>query len=121
MGFWVHVADITMVSICLFGLLRLLLLRLAPGPLAARAAHRLVQLHKPSSRINLYIAAHAYRIDGWTKSASKPVIEALMQHASQEKYTFKVDWENNGDMIIWVRNIELSGPLEQQLMLISTG
>jgi hypothetical protein len=49
------------------------------------------------------------------------VIEALMQHASQEKYTFKVDWENTGDMIIWVRNIELSGPLEQHLMLISAG
>ncbi|KAF4216348.1 hypothetical protein CNMCM8980_005257 [Aspergillus fumigatiaffinis] len=101
LGFWVRLADTTVVSMCLFGLLRLLLLRQAPGPLAARAPHRLVQLHKPSNRMNLYIAAHAYRIDGWTKSASKPVIEALMQHASQEKYTFKVDWESNGDMIIW--------------------
>lgn len=106
---------------CLFGLLRLVLLRVAPGPLAARARHRLVQLHKPSGRMNLYIAAHAYRIDGWNKSASKPVIQALMRHASQEKYTFKVDWENNGDMIIWVRDIKLSGSLEQHLMLISTG
>ena len=66
------------------------------------ARHKLVQLHEPSKRMNMYIAAHAHHIDGWTKEESQPVIEALLQHASQDKYTFRVDWENDGDFIIWV-------------------
>ncbi|KAH7002675.1 alpha-ketoglutarate-dependent 2,4-dichlorophenoxyacetate dioxygenase [Ilyonectria destructans] len=101
MGFLVRPADISLLSMLLFCLVRVLLMRLAPKPLTARAAHPLVQLHKPSDRMNLYIAAHAYRIHGQTKSASQPVIEALLRHAAQDKYTFTVDWQNNGDLIVW--------------------
>lgn len=68
----------------------------------AMPRHKLVQLHEPSGRTNLYIASHAHHIDGWTKEDSKPVIEELLRHASQDKYTIKVDWENNGDLIMWV-------------------
>ncbi|RYP42031.1 hypothetical protein DL767_000543 [Monosporascus sp. MG133] len=63
--------------------------------------HKLVQLHEPSGRMNLYIAWHAHHIDGWTREESQPVIEELLRHASQDKYTFQVDWENNGDMVMW--------------------
>jgi alpha-ketoglutarate-dependent 2,4-dichlorophenoxyacetate dioxygenase len=66
------------------------------------ARHKLVQLHEPSGRVNLYIAWHAHHVDGWTKEESQPLIEGLLQHASQDKYTFQVDWENNGDLVIWV-------------------
>lgn len=64
--------------------------------------HKLVQLHEPSGRMNMYIAWHAHHIDGWTREESQPVLEELLRHASQDKYTFQVDWENNGDMVIWV-------------------
>jgi alpha-ketoglutarate-dependent 2,4-dichlorophenoxyacetate dioxygenase len=64
--------------------------------------HRLIQLHEPSDRMNMYIAWHAYNIDGWTREESKPILEQLLAHASQDKYTFEVEWENNGDLVMWV-------------------
>lgn len=64
--------------------------------------HKLMQLHEPSGRMNLYIAAHAHHIDGWTEEESQPVIQDLLRFASQDEYTLTVDWENNGDIIIWV-------------------
>jgi alpha-ketoglutarate-dependent 2,4-dichlorophenoxyacetate dioxygenase len=61
-----------------------------------------VQVHEASQRTNLYIAAHAHHIDGWTKEDSAPVIEELLRHATQDKYTFQINWENDGDIVIWV-------------------
>lgn len=69
------------------------------------ARHKMMQMHEPSGRMNLYIAWHAYRIDNRTREESQPVIEGLLQHASQDKYTFKVDWENEGDLIMWVSRL----------------
>lgn len=66
------------------------------------ARHKLVQLHEPSQRMTMYIAAHAHHIDGWTKEESQPVIDELLRHATQDKYTFRIDWENDGDIVIWV-------------------
>ena len=66
------------------------------------ARHKLVQVHEPSNRENLYIAAHVHHFDGSTKEDSEPEINALLQHATQDKYTVRVDWENDGDFVIWV-------------------
>lgn len=66
------------------------------------ARHKLVQLHEPSNRMNLYVAAHGHHFDGWTKEESQPVVDELLKHATQDKYTVRVDWENDGDFIIWV-------------------
>lgn len=66
------------------------------------ARHRLVQMHEPSGRLNLYIAHHAHHIDGLSQDDSQEIIRKLLNHATQEKYTFEVQWENNGDIIIWV-------------------
>ncbi|KAF1941065.1 Clavaminate synthase-like protein [Clathrospora elynae] len=65
------------------------------------ARHALVQLHEPSERMNLYIAHHAHHIDGLSKEEGQDVIRMLLAHATQDKYTFEVVWENNGDIIIW--------------------
>ncbi|KAK3290837.1 putative alpha-ketoglutarate-dependent 2,4-dichlorophenoxyacetate dioxygenase [Chaetomium fimeti] len=67
----------------------------------AMARHKLVQLHEPSGRMTLYVARHAFRVDGWTREESEPVIGELLSHASQDKYTVQVEWENDGDLIMW--------------------
>lgn len=64
--------------------------------------HKLVQLHEPSGRMNLYIAHHAHHIEGLEKKEGQDLIRDLLAFASQDKYTFEVDWETNGDIIIWV-------------------
>jgi alpha-ketoglutarate-dependent 2,4-dichlorophenoxyacetate dioxygenase len=64
--------------------------------------HRLVQLHERSGRANLYIAHHAHHIEGLGLGEGQDIIRELLQHASQDKYTVEVEWENDGDIIIWV-------------------
>lgn len=64
--------------------------------------HKLVQEHEASGRMNLYIAAHGHHFDGWTNEDSQPIIDSLMAHATQDKYTMTVDWESDGDIVIWV-------------------
>jgi alpha-ketoglutarate-dependent 2,4-dichlorophenoxyacetate dioxygenase len=63
--------------------------------------HRLVQVHEPSGRMNLYIAAHVHHIEGMESEASKNLLDRLYEHAKQPKYIFEVKWENVGDLIIW--------------------
>ncbi|KAH4936112.1 hypothetical protein HBI23_053510 [Parastagonospora nodorum] len=65
------------------------------------ARHRLVQTHEASGRTNLYIAHHAHHIDGLSQDVGQEVIRNLLSHATQEKYTIEVEWESNGDIIIW--------------------
>ncbi|CAO2647385.1 Nn.00g083070.m01.CDS01 [Neocucurbitaria sp. VM-36] len=75
------------------------------------ARHALVQIHEPSERKNLYIAHHAHHIDGIPKEDGQEVIRSLLRHATQDKYTFEVEWEHDGDIIIWVGFASLSWDL----------
>lgn len=52
----------------------------------------------PDLRQNLYIANHAYCIDGWEIEQSQKEIQELLDHASQPKYTCEVEWENPTDL-----------------------
>ncbi|RSH92543.1 hypothetical protein EHS25_007987 [Saitozyma podzolica] len=63
--------------------------------------HKVVQRHEASGRMNLYIANHAYCIDGWEVKQSQKEIQELLDHASQPKYTCEVEWENPTDLVIW--------------------
>lgn len=63
--------------------------------------HRLVQLHEPSTRMNLYIAAHAHHIEGMEPEASRKFLDKLYEHAKKPKYVFEVEWGNVGDLVIW--------------------
>ncbi|PGH01221.1 hypothetical protein AJ79_07992 [Helicocarpus griseus UAMH5409] len=65
------------------------------------ARHYLVQKHEPSGRMNLYIAAHCHHIEGVSADKSQELIDTLMKHATQEKYTLSVEWQNPTDLIIW--------------------
>lgn len=64
--------------------------------------HKLVQLHEPSLRTNLYIAHHAHHIEDLDTEEGQELIRKLLKHATQDKYVFEVEWESDGDIIIWV-------------------
>lgn len=68
--------------------------------------HKLAQLHEPSGRMNLYIASHAHSIQGKSKAESQPLIQRLLAHASQERYVLRVNWQNAGDVVMWVSGSE---------------
>ena len=63
--------------------------------------HRLVVPHEGSGRKNLYVTTYAHHFDGQTMEESKPLLEGLLAHVSQEKYKVEINYENNGDMILW--------------------
>lgn len=67
----------------------------------AMNVHKILQIHEPSSRLNLYVAAHAHHVVGVTKEQSDQLLEKLLTHITQEKHCFSVAWENVGDLVIW--------------------
>jgi alpha-ketoglutarate-dependent 2,4-dichlorophenoxyacetate dioxygenase len=70
---------------------------------APQSRHRIVQLHEPSGRMNLYIGAHLHHLegDGMTPERSAELIRQLNLHATQDKYRTSVVWDQPGDMIMW--------------------
>lgn len=65
------------------------------------ARHRLIQVHEPSGRRNIYIAAHAHHVEGVSKEKSDQLIKTLLEHVTQKKNTVSIEWKNPSDMIIW--------------------
>ncbi|KAF4547903.1 Taurine catabolism dioxygenase TauD-like protein 2 [Elsinoe fawcettii] len=63
--------------------------------------HELVQKHEWSERMNLYIASYTHHIEGMPAEESTALIEELLAHVSKPKYRLTIDWEQEGDMIIW--------------------
>lgn len=63
--------------------------------------HKVAQKHEESSRMNLYIAAHAHHIEGVSTQKSADLLSYLMHHATQPKYVLKVSWQQPGDLVIW--------------------
>lgn len=63
--------------------------------------HRLIQLHEPSSRMNLYIAAHAHHIENMDQKESKELLDKLYEHAKRSQYLVEIEWESNGDLVLW--------------------
>jgi alpha-ketoglutarate-dependent 2,4-dichlorophenoxyacetate dioxygenase len=63
--------------------------------------HRIVQKHEPSGRMNLYVAAHMDHVVDVPSEKSTELMEKLMAHATQDKYTLSVPWNDPGDMVIW--------------------
>lgn len=75
--------------------------------------HELVQKHEKSGRMNLYIAAHVHHIEGFE---SNELFERLFKHSTQEKYVVQIDWENEGDLIIWDNTCTMHRALEGPFM-----
>lgn len=68
--------------------------------------HKLVQLHEPSGRMNLYVANHLHHLetaDGkWVEhEEGKRLIEALLEHAVREEGRISVEWKEAGDLVVW--------------------
>lgn len=63
--------------------------------------HKLVQVHEPSGRWNLYVASHVHHVEGLEKAESDRLKDMLYQHATQEKYVVSVEWKNEGDLVVW--------------------
>ncbi|KAF4633767.1 hypothetical protein G7Y89_g4355 [Cudoniella acicularis] len=73
-----------------------------PAELAAKppAYHRLVQI-APDGRKTLYLAAHAKGILGRSFEESQKLIWELIDHCTQPKYVFSMEWLEGGDMVWW--------------------
>jgi alpha-ketoglutarate-dependent 2,4-dichlorophenoxyacetate dioxygenase len=74
--------------------------------------HKLVQMHEASGRLNLYIASHVHHLEYPEKDENglwvrvpevegKALVEGLLQWCAQERFVVKVDWRENGDLIVW--------------------
>lgn len=63
--------------------------------------HRVVVPHDGSARKNLYITTYVHHFDGETMEESKPLIDELLAHATQPRYVYTVEYENDGDMVMW--------------------
>ena len=64
------------------------------------ARHPIVQTHAASGRKSLFIAAHTMDIEGMDKAEGRALIRRLIDHVTQDKYTFYVKWQP-GDLVMW--------------------
>ncbi len=53
-----------------------------------------------SGRRSLYLAAHAFRIDGMADAEAQPLIAELMAHATQRQFIHTHRWREN-DLVMW--------------------
>ncbi len=64
------------------------------------AAHRLVQIHPGSKRKTLYLASHAFRIDGMDDEAARALLKELSLFATERRFVYAHKWRL-GDVVIW--------------------
>lgn len=81
--------------------------------------HAVLQTHTRSGRPNLYIANHMHHLEyptpvsaDFTPSPTQPfervrephsteLIDALLAHATQDRYVVSVPWQAPGDLVVW--------------------
>jgi alpha-ketoglutarate-dependent 2,4-dichlorophenoxyacetate dioxygenase len=64
------------------------------------AAHRLVQTHPGSGRKTLYLASHAFRIDGMADAEARALLRELAEFATERRFVYAHEWRL-GDVVIW--------------------
>ncbi|KAL6250467.1 hypothetical protein RBB50_002769 [Rhinocladiella similis] len=74
---------------------------LDPTNAGRMSRHKLIQVHEPSGRRNIYIAAHSHHVEGIPKEESDALIKKLLDHVTQKANTVSVEWKQPSDMIIW--------------------
>lgn len=70
--------------------------------------HKILQVHEASGRGNLYIASHLHHLEypgpekkRMPEAEGTALIERLLAHSSQGKYVLSVEWQNEGDLVVW--------------------
>ena len=53
-----------------------------------------------NGREALYIASHAYRVDGYDEAEGAELLDELMEFCTQPEFTYSHQWEV-GDVLIW--------------------
>ena len=49
---------------------------------------------------SLYIASHAYAVDGYDEAEGKALLDELMAFCTQDRFVYRHDWREN-DVLIW--------------------
>ncbi len=69
--------------------------------LVGRAVHPVLIEHPDTGRTALYVnPGHTLSFEGWTMPESRPLLEQLFAHASQDEFTCRFRWEP-GSVAIW--------------------
>ena len=63
--------------------------------------HKLVTNHYQTGRKFLFCTSYCHHIDGMSEEESQALVNRLLAFASQKKYVQRIQWENDGDMIMW--------------------
>jgi len=71
------------------------------GAATQDAIHPVIIRHPLSGRSALYVNGDfTVKFEGWTKAESQPLLDFLYQHASQNEFTCRFQWQK-GSMAIW--------------------
>jgi alpha-ketoglutarate-dependent 2,4-dichlorophenoxyacetate dioxygenase len=60
----------------------------------------LVRRHPGSGRMGLYLASHAGRIFGMSEAEGQPLLQQLMEHATQRQFVYTHRWRVH-DLVMW--------------------
>jgi taurine dioxygenase len=67
---------------------------------APNIRHPLARVHPVTGRKAIYAGCHAWKIDGWSEEESRPLLDSLIAHATQEKFLYRHKWRKN-DLLMW--------------------
>tara|TARA_Y100001934_G_scaffold69151_1_gene85821 strand:- start:50798 stop:51658 length:861 start_codon:yes stop_codon:yes gene_type:complete len=62
--------------------------------------HPLIRTHPETGRKAIYVGSHTREIEGWDITKSRALIDKLIDHGTQAKFTYQHKW-NVGDMVLW--------------------
>ena len=62
--------------------------------------HPLIRMHPETRRKTVYVGSHTREIEGWDLEKSRALIDKLIDHCTQERFTYQHKW-NVGDMVLW--------------------
>ncbi|OQV07617.1 hypothetical protein CLAIMM_12022 [Cladophialophora immunda] len=65
------------------------------------AKHKIVVPHPASGRKTLYLTTYCHHFDGMSFEESQALLDELWAHCTQPKYRKTVEWQNDGDLVMW--------------------
>lgn len=63
--------------------------------------YKAIYPHPGSGRTNLYLTTYAYQIDGLSIEETEKLVTEILEFGSQPRFTYKAEWKQAGDMIMW--------------------